>query len=353
MTAPRSDRLISLDAFRGLSIAAMILVNDPGSWDHVYPQLLHAEWIGWTFTDLIFPAFLFIVGVSMWYSFKKHQGETRIFLWRKSLLRAGLLFLVGLFISWFPFHSLSSDNLHYVGVLQRIAVSYLIAVFVCTSFSKKMIAATAALMLIAHWIVIVQIGGPSTYEREIFFSLGIDRLTFISCLASAVPVVCGYLAGSYIDRGDADPRMAASLIVAGVAIMLAGLIWSLQLPIIKSLLWSSSYVLFTVGTSIIAFGICFYLIDVKGNRKWATPLVHLGFNPLLIYVVSILLDKLTWLIEVGDGDSPVPIHTWIHQTVFRPLAGDMNGSLLYAMAFVVLHWLIAYGLYKQRMRISL
>jgi len=265
-----------------------------------------------------------------------------------SLLIAILIFLVGLFISWFPFYNLSSDDLHFAHVLQRIAVSYVIAVLVCTSFGERMIAVTAALLLLGYWLYISQIGGAGGYERDVFFSSGIDHLTFLSCPASAVPIIFGYLVGSYIDRSDYNLRMLGTLIVAGVAMILVGLLWSLELPIIKSLLWSSSYVLFTVGTSIVAFSVCFYLIDMKGIRSWAKPFIHFGLNPLFIYVVSIILDKLTWIFRVGDGDSSVPVHTWIYETIFRPLAGEINGSLMYAVAFVILHWAIAYGLYRKR-----
>lgn len=353
MTTMPTGRLMSLDAFRGISIAAMILVNDPGSWDHVYPQLLHAEWIGLTFTDFIFPAFLFIVGVSMWFSFKKYAVESRPVIWRMSLIRATLIFLIGLFISWFPFSNLSIDNLHFAGVLQRIAASYVIAVLVCTCFGTRMIAVTAALLLLGYWVFISQIGESGTYERDVFFSQGIDHISFLSLPASAVSIICGYLVGSYIDREEYDLRMLGVLITTGVTLMLIALLWSLELPMIKSLLWSSSYVLFTAGTSIIAFSICFYLIDMMAIQSWAYPFVHFGLNPLFIYVLSIMLDKLTWTFNIGSSDSSVPVHTWIHETIFRPLAGDINGSLMYAVVFVVLHWAIAYGLYRKRIIIKI
>ncbi len=343
-----SNRLISLDAFRGLSIAAMILVNDPGSWDHVYPQLLHAEWIGWTFTDSIFPTFLFIIGVAMWFSFKSYSGEDRAAMWNKILLRAGLIFLVGIFISWFPFYHLSSDNFHFVGVLQRIAVSYVIASVICISFGHKMVAALATLLLLGYWLLTVQIGGGEPYVKDVFFSQGIDLVSFRSCLSSAVPIMIGYLVGSYIDRPRCDVFVILKLAGVGIVMTLIGMMWSLKLPIIKSLLWSSSYVLFSVGISIVAFSVCLYLIEEKHVKSWAIPFVHIGLNPLFLYAFSIILDKLTWLIEVGDGDTSMAIHVWIHETVFRPWTGDINGSLLYAICFVAIHWLIAYGMFRKR-----
>jgi len=347
-----AGRLISLDAFRGLSIAAMILVNNPGSWDHVYPQLVHAEWVGWTFTDSIFPTFLFIVGVAMWFSFKSYSGRDRRGLWSKILLRAALIFLVGLFISWFPFYNLSTDNLHFVGVLQRIAVSYIIASFICVSFERIMVAASAVLLLLMHWLLTVQIGGVEPYLKDVVFRPGIDLVSLRSCLSSAVPIMIGYLVGSYIDRPHCNAVVISKLAGIGVLMTLVGLLWSLELPIIKSLLWSSSYVLFSVGISIVAFGVCLYLIEEKHFKFWAIPFVHIGLNPLFLYAFSIILDKLTWLIKVGGGDAQAPLHVWIHETVFRPWAGDINGSLLYAICFVAIHWLIAYGMFRKRVFIK-
>ena len=330
-------RLISLDAFRGLAIAAMILVNNPGSWDHVYPQLLHAEWVGWTFTDFIFPAFMFIVGVAMWYSLKSQSGNDRRDLWRKILLRAALIFLVGLFISWFPFYNLSSENLHFAGVLQRIAVSYVIAALVCTSFGRRSVAVLGALLLLAHWILMAQISGSDAYVKEVFFGLGIDAISFGSSFASAVPIMIGYLVGSYIDQSELNLRTIFKLGVAGAALVLVGMFWSLELPIIKSFVWSSSYILFATGVSIVAFSLCVYLIELRNLRTWAIPFVHLGLNPLFIYAVSIVLDKLTWIIKFNDGQTPITMHTWIYESVFRLWASDINASLMYAICFVALH----------------
>lgn len=345
-------RLITLDAFRGLAIAAMMLVNDPGSWDHVYPQLLHAKWIGWTFTDLIFPCFLFIVGVAMWFSFRSHSSKNHWVLWRKTMLRAALIFLVGLFISWFPFYDLSLDNLHFVGVLQRIAVSYVIASILCISFGHKMIAALATIMLLGYWLLIVQISGGDAYLKDVFFSQGIDVVSFRSCIASAVPIMIGYLVGSYIDRPKLDLTTILTLVGIGIAMTLIGIMWSFELPIIKSLVWSSSYVVFTVGISIIAFGVCLWIIETKNLKTWAIPFVHIGLNPLFLYALSIILDKLTWMIKVTYAGTSVSLHEWAYESLFRPWAGNLNGSLMYAVCFVVIHWLIAYGLFRKRIFIK-
>jgi len=347
-----TDRLITLDAFRGLAIAAMILVNDPGSWDYVYPQLLHEEWVGWTFTDLIFPCFLFIAGVAMWFSFRSHSGRNRWDLSRKILLRAALICLVGLFISWFPFYDLSLDNLHFVGVLQRIAVSYVIASILCISFERKMIAVLAVAMLLGYWLLIVQVSDGNSFSKDAVFSQGIDRVAFRSCITSAVPIMIGYLVGSYVDRPKFDLTAILTLVGIGIAMILIGTLWSFEFPIIKSLLWSSSYVVFAVGISIVAFSVCLWIIEKENLKSWATPFVHIGLNPLFLYALSIILDKLTWMIKVTYADTSVPLHEWIHESLFRPWAGNLNGSLLYAVCVVGIHWLIAYGLYKKKIFIK-
>ena len=180
-----TDRLIALDAFRGMTIAAMILVNTPGSWDHVYPQLRHAKWVGSTFTDLIFPFFLFIAGVAMWFSYKKARSENHLVILKKALIRAALIFLVGIFISWFPFYTLSLDSLQFAGVLQRIAVSYVIASLICIHLSRQWVVAAAVMLLVGYWAIIMLSGGGEPISREVVFSDSIDVVSLRSCMSSA------------------------------------------------------------------------------------------------------------------------------------------------------------------------
>ncbi len=342
-----TGRLLALDTFRGITIAAMILVNNPGSWDHVYSQLWHAGWIGWTFTDLIFPFFLFIAGVAMWFSFRQKPSDNQWALWKKIFRRAALIFLVGLFISWFPFYDMSLDKVHFAGVLQRIAVSYVIASTICISFNRKSILAASILLLLGYWMLIVMFGADDPFAQDAVFEAGIDQVAFRSCLASAVPIMIGYLVGGYIDRPEYDRSVFLILIGVGFGMILLGQLWSLELPIIKNLLWSSSYVVLTVGIAIVTFTICLWVIEKAKIRSWTFSFVLFGLNPLFLYALSIVLDKITWMIKVNTEGSPIPLHEWLHQSVFRPWAGDINGSLFYAALFVVLHWLIAYGLFRK------
>jgi len=342
-------RLTSLDAFRGMTIVAMILVNTPGSWDHVYPQLLHAEWVGPTFTDLIFPFFLFIAGVAMWFSFGRVGINDPTASAYKILRRVSLIFLVGLFISWFPFYDLNLDNLMFAGVLQRIAVSYLIASAVCLILSPAQISVCTLLLLLAHWGLTGWSGAENPYEREVVLARGIDYLTFTSSISSATLIMIGYLVGKYIDRSRYDPSMYIILTAFGIGMMLLGAIWSAEFPIVKSVLWSSSYVAFTAGLAVITFAVCHFVVERLSITSWTIPFLWFGVNPLFLYVLSILLDKVTWIIRI-DGRS---MHTWVYESIFQPLAGDADASLMYALCFVALHLVVAWWLFRKRMFIKI
>jgi len=332
-----------------MTIVAMILVNTPGSWDHVYPQLLHAEWVGPTFTDLIFPFFLFIAGVAMWFSFGKVDASDTTTPTSKILRRVALIFLVGLFISWFPFYDLNLDSLMFAGVLQRIAISYLIASAVCLPLRPAQISVVTLLLLLAHWAATVLSGADNPYSREVVLARGIDYVTFTSSISSATLIMVGYLVGNYMDRPRYDPAMYITLVVVGIGMMLLGIVWSTEFPIIKSVLWSSSYVVFTGGFAIVIFTLCHFVIDRVGISSWAVPFVWFGVNPLFLYVLSILLDKVTWMIRIDGG----PMHTWIYESIFRPLAEDVDASLMYAICFVTIHCIVAWWLFRKRVFIKI
>jgi len=336
-----------------MTIVAMILVNTPGSWDHVYPQLLHAVWVGCTFTDLIFPFFLFVAGVAMWFSLKRARISSPHIVRGKILRRAGLIFLVGLLLTWFPFYDIDLDALKFAGVLQRIAVSYLIASLVCLSLRRTGVAIVSALLLVAYWGLILWIGKDQPYIKDGVFERGIDFTVFTSCLSSATPIMIGYLVGGYIDRPQRRMSMHLTMLGIGIAMTLLGKLWSLEFPIIKSLFWSSSYVVYSVGIALATFSACMLIIDRQGIKAWATPFLWFGVNPLFLYAISILLDKLTWMIRIGDGDSSVSLHVWTYETLFQPLAGPINGSLLYAVCFVALHFPIAWWLYRRRVIVKI
>jgi predicted acyltransferase len=347
MTVSTAKRHIALDFFRGITIAAMILVNTPGSWDHVYAPLLHSPWEGWTLTDLIFPFFLFIVGVSMWFSFKKYPSGLNIRSISKIIKRSLLIFLIGLFLTWFPFYDLNLENLRFVGVLQRIAVSYLFASVICIGAPRRWIPFISLSFLLAYWGWIYLVAGSEDYAKEYVFQQGIDHVSFRSCLSSSVAIMLGYLAGDFVDQTRSRTRKLFALVAAGSAMTVIGLLWGELFPIIKSVLWTSSYLMFSVGIATVTFAACLWIFEDEPMKKWATPFVVFGRNPLFIYALSILVDEMTWLIQVGTGEQAISLHEWLYNQLFRDLGGLKNGSLLYAICFVALNWLIAYWMYQK------
>jgi predicted acyltransferase len=365
-----TGRIRSLDAFRGLTVAAMILVNNPGSWSFVYPPLRHAEWDGWTPTDLIFPFFLFIVGVSLVVSFTRRElaGATRRELVRKALLRGLLIVLVGLLLSGFPQYDLS--RIRIPGVLQRIGVVYALAALVFLGFGPTARRWIAAALLLGYWLLLTMVPVPGGGVADLTASgnLGawLDRLLLNGHLwtpefdpeglLSTLPAVATCLIGSFAgerlltDRPPAE--RTAGLFLAGAALLLAGLVWNSWFPINKGL-WSSSYVLFTGGIACQALAACYWVIDVQGRDRWARPAIVFGTNALFAFVLSGLVARLLGLWKIATPDGAIPAPQWLFEQVLAPAAGPMVGSLLYALASVALLFLVTAMLYRRRIFIKL
>jgi len=364
-------RLVSLDAFRGITIAGMILVNNPGSWSYVYAPLRHAEWHGWTPTDLIFPFFLFIVGVSMTLSFAKQRekGLSERDLRLKVLKRALLIFALGLFLHAFPRFDLGT--LRIFGVLQRIALAYLFASLITLRSGPTGQIRWAGGLLLFYWVVMKAVPVPGfgvgDLSMEGNLAAWLDRTLFgehlwrdlydpeglLSTIPAVATVLLGVLTGRLIhsdrDRVDITNR----LFVWGWGAILAGLIVSIWFPINKAL-WTSSYVLFTAGAAMQFLGVCYWLIEVKGIRRWAGTAIDFGMNPLAIFVGSGLLVKTLILIKVaGPEGGRTSLYAWLYQAVCVPLAGPMNGSLLFALGNVLFWLTVAAVLYRKRIFIKI
>jgi predicted acyltransferase len=351
--------LASLDAFRGLTIAGMILVNTPGSWDHVYAQLRHAEWHGWTVTDLVFPFFLFIVGVAMVFSFDKRlhaDGRRRL---RGSVVRRALvIFGLGLLLAAFPDFDLAS--LRWVGVLQRIAIVYLVCSWIILSASRRAQAWIAAGLLAGYWAAMTLVPvpgvGSGVLTPEGNLAAWVDRFIMPGTmyrgtwdpegLFSTIPAVAttllGVFTGYWLRSGHERRQIAVGLLVAGAAATVAGLAWGRWFPINKNL-WTSSYVVFTAGAALLILAICYWLIDVRGQRRWAQPAIVYGLNPLAIYVLSSLVAKLFF--RTGFTE-------WTYQTLLRPWLSPLNASLAYAVLWIVGWWAFAALLYRKNLLIK-
>lgn len=348
----------------------MIIVNNPGSWAHIYPPLAHAEWHGWTPTDLIFPFFLFIVGVSLVVTFTRRElaGATPRDLARKAVVRGALIVLVGLLLAGFPRYDL--DTLRWPGVLQRIGVVYTATALIFVGFGPRQRRWIAGGLLVAYWAALrflsVPGGVAGDLTRDGNLGAWLDRLLLGGHLwtpgfdpegiLSTVPAIATCLLGTFAgerllaDRPSGD--RATGLLLVGAGLVVAGLAWDPWFPINKGL-WTSSYVLFTGGLACQALAACYWLIDVRHHDRWAGPAYVLGTNALFAFVLSGLMARLIALWSVPAAKGIVPIQEWLFAEVLAPLAGALNGSLLYALLNLALVLLVTGVLYRRRWFIRL
>ncbi|HEX7120070.1 MAG TPA: DUF5009 domain-containing protein [Longimicrobiales bacterium] len=353
---PAPGRLASLDAFRGMTIAAMLLVNNPGSWSHIYPPLRHATWHGWTPTDLIFPFFLFIVGVAMTFSFARRleRGASRRELLRKAARRSLVLFGLGLLLHGFPDYDLAAIRIP--GVLQRIALASFAASAIVLCVGARGQAAAAAALLLGYWALLswVPVPGIGAGVLEPGKDLGawLDRMIFgtehlwrysrswdpeglLGTLPATASVLLGALAGHWIQSRRAGRASARGLALGGAAAVAVGLAWDTAFPINKNL-WTSSYAVFTAGLAALMLAGCHALIDVHGRRRWATPFVVFGTNAIAAFFLSSLAARVLNLVRVGANETP--LKAFLHDALFASWLAPVDASLAFAVTYV-LAWL--------------
>ena len=356
------NRLRSLDAFRGATIAGMILVNNPGSWDQVYPALLHAPWHGWTPTDLVFPFFLFIVGAAIPLSLGRRveRGADRGTLLLRVLRRSAILVGLGLFMAAWPFFDLGSLRLP--GVLQRIGVVYLAAGAAFLWLGRRGLAALTGACLVGFAALMRFVpapgGVPGDLEPGTNLAAFLDRVLLPGTLyqgswdpegvLSTVPAVASALLGVFCGQWIRSERPAfertTAIFAAGFALLTAGWIWSFWLPINKNL-WTSSYVLFTAGAAL-SFLACFILVmDLRQPPRWTAPLEALGKNAILVFVGSgLVIETMLLFPEPGDGSA----YTGAYRALFASWLGPLNGSLGFALANVAAWTTVAVLLDRKR-----
>ena len=365
MTTPPPARLASLDAFRGLAVAGMILVNNPGSWSHVYGPLRHAPWHGATPTDLVFPFFLFAVGVSLSFSFaaRTARGDSRRDLWTHVARRALIIYGLGLFMAAFPGFDLTTVRL--VGVLARIALVYLVVGTLVLFLARRTVCAVMLALLFGYWALMSWVPvpgfGAGDLSPEGNLAAYLDRMILgvhmwsggggtydpeglLSTLPAVSTTLSGLFAGDYlrtrpIAAADSSLGPLGRLAVAGAMLVAAGLAWDVLFPINKPL-WTSSYVLFTTGWALVVLASLYWLIDVRGWRTWAKPFVVYGMNAITVFVASGLVTKALVLrrVSAGAGDAATSLYNRIYEVGFASWAGPLNGSLAFALA-TVLVWL--------------
>jgi len=362
-------RLLSLDAFRGLTIAAMILVNSPGSWSHVYAPLLHAEWHGWTPTDLIFPYFLFILGVALPFSFRRRiaEGASRARLFRHVLRRALILIALGTAMRVIPDFDLA--GMRWPGVLQRIGLVYLAAGALYLWVGTRARIGWTAGILLGYWgaLTLVSVPGYGAGDLTPVGNLAayVDRLLMnghlyqgtwdpeglLSTAPAVATALLGITTGEWLLSGR-DPRaLTRDMLVAGAGLMLVGLAWGSMFPINKNL-WTSSYVLFTGGTALLLLAFFHEVVDVRLHRgPWLTPLLVYGMNAIAVFVASGFLTKALVRIQMGEGGPS--LYAWTYETLFRSWAGDKPGSLAFAVTYVLLWLGLTWLLHRKRIFIKI
>lgn len=353
---PGQDRLMALDAFRGMTIAGMLLVNNPGNWGAIFPPLEHAAWHGWTPTDLIFPFFVFIVGITTHLSQGALGGSTG-----RILRRGGLIILLGLLLQAFPFWPVERiTELRFPGVLQRIGVCYIAASLLARRRSDRSVAGITAILLFGYWaaqalIAPPGVGSPTLDIPQDTLSAWIDRTVFGSHLwkgsktwdpeglLSTIPSIgtglLGVLAGRWLKNGLPLPERLNGLFAGGAMGMVVGLIWNWSFPINKSL-WTSSYVLFTAGMASVVLATTAWLIDVRGVRRWAGPMVTFGLNPMTAFVGSGVMARILGLVQVTLNGESVSLQQAIHRILFAGWLPPRVASLGYALLFVTTWYLI-------------
>ncbi|MGH7562046.1 MAG: acyltransferase family protein [Gemmatimonadales bacterium] len=364
-------RLAALDAFRGLTIAGMLLVNNPGTWSAIYPPLRHAQWHGWTPTDLIFPFFVFIVGVTTHLALEARSGgPAGGALTRKILLRGGAIILAGLLLHAFPFFPLSRwETLRYPGVLQRIGLCFIAAALLSRGRSDRAVARIVALVLAGYWglqalVAPPGVAAPTLDDPSATLSAWIDRQVFGTHLWSAsrtwdpegllstIPAVgtclLGVLAGRRLSAPGALAERLMPLFAWGAIGMTAGLVWGWVFPINKNL-WSSSYVLFTGGMASVMLATAIWLVDLRGARPVVAPLVTYGLNPLVAFIGSGMMARTLGLIRVPEDGGTVPLQRAIFESAFAGWLPLRLASLAYAIAFVLLWYLILRVLEARRL----
>jgi predicted acyltransferase len=367
-SATKPGRVAALDALRGITIAGMLVVNTPGTWAHVYAPLLHAEWHGWTYTDTIFPFFLFLVGVSLVLSFERRGGRSRSQL-PHLLRRTAIIFGLGLTLNVLATLTFARASVRIPGVLQRIAICYLFASLIYLLGGRHGIVVAAGALLLGYWLLMtrVPVPGYGTGRLDVEGNLAayIDRLVLgdhtwkhnpnwdpeglLSTLPAIATTLLGVLAGLLLLSDRPLEGKIARLLVSGWLAAIAGLAWNLTFPINKNL-WTSSYALFMSGLAAAMLGICLWAVDLRGWTRWAQPFIWLGSNALALFVAGDAAAFILLAIHVGSPSRS--LYTAIYQTVFNHFADPRLGSLLFAVAYCGLWIGVARWLYRRRIFIK-
>ncbi|WP_367390548.1 acyltransferase family protein [Lewinella sp. LCG006] len=368
----QQQRLLSLDIFRGITIAGMILVNNPGSWEEVYAPLLHADWHGVTPTDWIFPFFIFIVGVAIAYAVgkRKEQGDHKTLV-RKIIKRTLIIFGIGLFLNGFPYFNLGTIRIP--GVLQRIALVYGATSMLFLYLDPRQLFWVGVGCLLGYWalMTLVPVPGVGTPNLEPSTNLGawLDRTIMnghlwsqsktwdpeglLSTLPAIGTGISGVLAGLWLRKPSDGYEKAAGLLAVGVILLSLACVWDLVFPINKKI-WTSSYVLYTSGAALLFLGAVYWLVDLKGYKGWTKPFVVYGTNALFVFVMSGIVAKLLYTIKwTNAAGETITAKTWLWESVYEPAFASVKfASFAFAMTNVLFFLALSWVLYAKKIFIK-
>ena len=388
MSHKPSQRLLALDILRGITIAGMITVNNPGSWSYVYAPLGHAEWNGLTPTDLVFPFFMFIMGISTYISLRKYQFTYSAGAAWKIVRRTAVIFAIGLAIAWFglscrTWHALADEGLPFatrlfrattnfshlriLGVMPRLALCYGAAALIALTVPHRRIPHLIAALLVGYALLLF-LGRGFAYDETNILSIvdravlgpdhmykdnGIEPEGLLSTVPAVAHVLIGFCCGALL-LGVSDVRdKMLRLFLLGTAMALLGWLLSYGCPINKKV-WSPTFVLTTCGMAASLLALLVWIIDVRGHRRWCRFFESFGVNPLFMYVLAAIFSILLGNIRVSHGGGEtVSLGGWLYGDVLRPLLGDYPGSLAYALLLVSACWCIGYILYRRNIYIKI
>lgn len=385
-TTSQSNRLLSLDILRGITIAGMIMVNNAGSWNYAYAPLKHAHWHGLTPTDLVFPFFMFIMGVSTFMSLRKFNfAPTRAAVW-KVVRRTLLIFVIGLALGWFGqlMRGLAAgesfgmavshfDTLRILGVLQRLALAYGFAALIALLVKDKQLPWIIAILLGGYYLILrfgkgfdmseeniiavvdKALWGPAHMYKDTTpegVRIALDPEGLLSTISSIAHVLIGFLSGKLIVQNRDNHTRVEKLLIWGTILAFSGLLLQYGCPINKKI-WSPTFVLVTTGFAAQLLGLLIWIIDIHKKEKWSRFFHAFGVNPLIVYVFAGVLANLVGNIRFAWQGETISIKSFTYSVLIQPWASNYFGSLLYALLFVTVCWLFGYILYKKNIYIKL
>lgn len=389
-TKQQNSRLLSLDILRGITIAGMIMVNNPGSWGKIYAPLRHAEWHGLTPTDLVFPFFMFIMGISTYFSLRKYKFELSGASAWKIIRRSVVIFAIGLAIAWFGMFMrgilsektlaeavFTFDHIRILGVMPRLAICYGVGALATLLIPHKKLPWTVAALLVLYSLVLLLGNGLEFSENSILYivdnkilgpdhlykdtvnevTLSLDPEGILSTLPSIAHMLIGVICGAMICGTKDNMQRVCNLMLVGTVLTFSGFLLAYGIPVNKKI-WSPTFVLTTCGLAASFLGLLIWIIDIKGYKRWCRFFEAFGVNPLFMYCLGAVLSIVIGTVKIPSATTEsglISIKGWVYNDILTPLCGSdaTLASLLFALSFVMLNWCIGYILYRKKIYIKI